>query len=341
MLSRASAQHKLSEAQKGRILSLYNDSNWSVSAICQTINCCPKTVRRWINRFESVGNVVRIKQTGRPKCTTVQQDQDLVRSMLDEPFSFVTQVAREKQLSYKTALNRLKQVGLKRRRAVKRQVLTDAVRRKRIEFAQLMLRHKEWWEWIIFTDEKSFCTNESSVKYVYRPKGHRFNEKYIAPSHFSGRKSASYWGWISSKGLGEITATNTRFNSAKYIELLENFAIPSITTEFAPLNHCIFQQDNSQVHNSRLSFAFLRSAGFRFILNWPSHSPDINLIENIWAIMELKRKNVFPRSLEELDKLVHDVWEELRLDTQICEKLYDSLEKRFEYIINHNGFEKS
>jgi len=46
-----------------------------------------------------------------------------------------------------------------------------------------------------------------------------------------------------------------------------------------------FQQDNDPKHTSHLAKAFLQE-NFLEILEWPSNSSDLNLIENFWVIVK-------------------------------------------------------
>ncbi|CAF1663328.1 unnamed protein product [Rotaria magnacalcarata] len=50
----------------------------------------------------------------------------------------------------------------------------------------------------------------------------------------------------------------------------------------------------------------IRSTEIPEVIDWPSNSPDINPIENVWSIIKRRVEKRKPKNLEELDKFLHE-----------------------------------
>lgn len=88
-------------------------------------------------------------------------------------------------------------------------------------------------------------------------------------------------------------------------------------------------QDNARPHVSKEILAVLNELDIDLLPDWLPYSPDLNIIEVIWAIME-KRVEVFqPKTVDELIQIIIDVWENLSFTTinGLIDEIPDRLEK--------------
>lgn len=79
----------------------------------------------------------------------------------------------------------------------------------------------------------------------------------------------------------------------------------------------VFMQDGATAHNCGKTKEFLRAHKIQFIDDWPSHSPDMNPIEQLWAELNRRiseRQRTVPSSVEELRRMAEEEWEAIPMD---------------------------
>ena len=92
------------------------------------------------------------------------------------------------------------------------------------------------------------------------------------------------WGAFGINVVLELKKINTTIDSIGYQEILNASLNDEIYNVVQNRNEKIFfQQDNYSIHTSKSTTAFLKKQKKYQILEWPSRSLDLNLIENIWG----------------------------------------------------------
>ena len=103
-----------------------------------------------------------------------------------------------------------------------------------------------------------------------------------------------FWGTIRFDDPKLLVKCPQRMNSDGYVAILQIFA------ENVSGKNFLFQQDNAPIHKSGKTRRFFEDQNWT-TLDWPPYSPDLNLIENLWAILKknVHADPVFYENLEE------------------------------------------
>ncbi len=70
---------------------------------------------------------------------------------------------------------------------------------------------------------------------------------------------------------------------------------------------------------------------------WPPQSPDLNPIENLWAICKARRQKDFgfPASKTELKRQMQEIWK--KIEPELLERLSNSAIKRLREVVKRKG----
>lgn len=204
------------------------------------------------------------------------------------------------------------------------------------------LAREDWgledWRAIIFSDKFPFSNSTKARVLIRRNYGRRNDSKYVR-TYQPRTASVSLHGFITYNGVGSLTPTTFNLDSEFYChEILE----PAFEWLDNHLDYYwIWQKDNCPIHVSDWSIEYL-TRNMRYpdqILDWPARSPDLNIIENVWAMMSKSRIGLLrevPLSRpNDLIELANSIWNDLSVD--YIQDLYRSMSKRVRAAINADG----
>lgn len=285
-----------------------NHSTLTNQEIANECQCSVSTVNYWWSRYQSNGNVLTKPRPGQVPALNATQEAEIIDQIEEDPFLTATYFGRKYDVSYMTIIRFLKKRGIHCRTAATQSRLTEEHKINRVAFCQNLLERwdENQLDSIVFSDEKTFSTDVKWRKKVYRPKNTRHETNYIKTDNLSGRINAAYWGAISFNGPAtDIVRIDGRFNSAQYLQILNNHVLPIMTP------NKIYMQDNSPVHTANAVMNFLANQTFD-TMAWCPMSPDLNPIENVWSYITYDWPQMQQRTLNALDDVVQQRWAALR-----------------------------
>ena len=162
----------------------------------------------------------------------------------------------------------------------------------------------------MFTDESHFLVRGKHSQFVRKSAGEMLTSHHINESVKHPPKKM-FWGGFTWKGVGSLVPIEGMMNTDKYIDVLKRRAFPDLKRAF-PDENGIFQQDLAPCHSSRKTVKFFQENQVS-VLDWPGNSPDLNPIENLWAIVKCRlRKTDCTTSRKLVEAIIHIWYHDMR-----------------------------
>lgn len=316
----------LSNYTKNRIIVYYNDG-LSINDIAEKIGIHRNTVSKWIHRYKFANDdgLKRKEGTGKNKKQNNNHDINVINIVLNNKYISLREILEalsKENINVSTYKIRkiLADYGYVYGLPSRHVPLTEYNKQKRLEFAIRYMKID--WKKVIFTDE---CSIWKSLKQLKRWYNNDLGIDYDVV--FKHSQKINIWGAISYNAVKKIHIFNENMDADIHIDILKKHFLCIYR------NDMFFQYDNDPKHTASKSLKFIQKNKINTII-FPSYSPDLNPIENIWSVLKTELHHHYQKN-DTFENIVTNAWN--KIDHTIINNAIMTMENRLKKIIANKG----
>lgn len=328
-----------SQKTREEVIRLHKNGN-GYKKISKILNVPRDTVGSIIRKFKVKGTAQTLPGRGRKKILTATAVRYLKRKMEKNPRMTAEELKRDlsevgTEVSAQTIRRTLHSEDIHARTPRRTPLLSAKNKKSRLEYAKINVdKPQRYWDHVLWSDEtKLELFGPMDQRYIWRRNKQAYAEKNTLPTVKHGGGSIMLWGCFASTGTGKLKCVKGTMNSLLYQEILEENVMESVRN-LRLGRRWTFQQDNDPKHASKSTREWLKKKGWN-ILEWPSQSPDLNPIENLWWDLKKAVAARKPKNLTELEAFAREEWAKIPVDH--CKTLVSSYTSRLEAVITAKG----
>lgn len=302
-----------------------------------------RTVQRWVKRYRDGGEVLtptHRKRVGMTRKTSARTLNIIKRQTDCNPRVTAKELKEQNpallgEVSLRTVQRRLHEdLHYRSCRPRLKPHLTEKQIKNRVLFCK---NYKDWslekWRHVLWSDEAVFSVTGNRSGRVYRPpRSDPYDPRYTqgVTKH---PDTIMVWGSFSYFGVGEIVVLprNMYMNKDNYLELL----VDHLPESFEKCQANFFMQDGAPCHRAKDVTGWPRDCEVDFFSDWPANSPDLNPIENLWALMKKKLRRCDTSTIPRLEEAVRNIW--LEMEPNCLQSLADSVPRCLQECLRRRG----
>lgn len=230
--------------------------------------------------------------------------------------------------------------GIERYKKPKKPLLSVKNKNARILFAK---NHIDWtdidWKDVVWSDETKINRfGSDGAHWCYKRVTENLRPSQVQQTVKHGGGSFKIWSCITWSGVGYLVFIDSNLDKELYKQILEEDLMKTLDYYRIIPKDITFMQDNDPKHSSKLVSEWLKEQPFD-TMTWPAQSPDLNPIENVWALLKRRLYSSYdkpPSSMKEHKQRIIDTWygitpEELR-------PFMLSMNKRCQEVLKAKGY---
>lgn len=336
--------HKnLSLESRQRIFDFVRVNGMPVKVVAELFKVHPITVKRVVMKVAAERITPRVETRGRKPKISVRNLRLITRKFESNEIQTSREAAEilntlgTETVSSRTVRRTLGSHGYRYYSLRAKPYLSDEVKKKRLEFCRKYQHWTHEWRRVLFSDESSVMKSGNRLRRgTYVKKGEPLPQRAY---HGKVRKDKSVmvWGCIGYNGPLNFVFLPDRVTSADYAEIIVEDVVESIHGSGLPIDQVLFQQDNAPIHTARQCRDTFELSGIN-LFPWPPYSPDLNIIEHVWAHLKRKVEEKKPAlvNVDELKQFLHTEFDALK-SSDLIKNLYDSLPERINACLKAKG----
>jgi len=272
--------------------------------IAKALNISESTIKRVKKTMSQKRSLRRKTGSKAPRKLTKRHKLQIYRMVSINPFFSCSDIQDKLKLDVTVECIRLHLLksGFRRKRPYSKLDLKKHHIEGRLSFAQDLQAYPFGSE-IVFTDETSIWLNDNGHDGWF----HCNSNHELSMDKHSGKVHA--FGAINSM-LGKVFLWTFRpyLKTPLMVEILRDGLLPQCDFFFP--EGWVLAHDNGPQYTSNDTQYFLRHNG-PIQLKWPSKSPDLNPIENVWGMLKNAVRKCHPQDIDSLEECVCNEWEKL------------------------------
>lgn len=313
----------------------------SLGEIAKLLNLSKATIQTVVNNYNETGSTENKPRSGRPKKLSRRDTSFILKEVDQNPKENATKLAEKIALRSGTVVHprtiqrTLNANGFHSRTPRKKPLISEKNRKLRLEFAQRYIdKGIDFWKRVLFTDESKYNIFGSDGRdKVWRKPNTAMDPKHLVPTVKHGGGSVMVWGAVAASGVGRLVFIEGIMDRYLYKSILEENLKPSV--DILNLgNQWIFHQDNDPKHTAHIVRDWLLYYAPRQLYP-PPQSPDLNVIEHVWEILQRKIRKHHITSAPMLKEKLKEEWR--NITPSETENLVNSMPRRLQAVIDARG----
>jgi len=191
-------------------------------------------------------------------------------------------------------------------------------------------------------------TGSNSTKvYVWRYPEEEYLEDCCGATVIPGFEKVKVWGAMRYGRLSELVVLpekngQGKLNALEYTKIIMDGEMLDFWMEgMEDCGYLMMMEDGAPYHRGAATVRRKQLEQMGWVGwgpgSWPSNSPDLNPIENLWHVLRsnIRKRKRQPRNKEELISALREEWK--KLDMNIVNGLVDSMPRRMQAVIEARG----